>query len=67
MQITSEDPTYENDSTLDSVALMGDVPTKISVYHDLERRSHLLLPVIPDAPEIQDTGGPTGCIYWVGL
>nr|MDO8082080.1 CocE/NonD family hydrolase [Candidatus Freyarchaeota archaeon] len=66
VQITGMDPTYENDSTIDPVALMGGVSTKISVYHDLKHQSHLLLPVIPDAPEIQPVGPPVSDIYWGG-
>src|SRR5262249_52038545 len=43
-------------------AAMLPVPAVTTVYHDAARPSHLLLPVIPDAPEIRPVEPPLSLI-----
>jgi predicted acyl esterase len=50
LQIASDDPDYINNNYSDPV--VGPVVAENSIYHDSARPSHLLLPVIPDAPII---------------
>jgi predicted acyl esterase len=40
------------------------LPGENTIYHDAEHPSHLLLPVIPDAPEIKPVGPPVSEITW---
>ena len=40
------------------------VPAEHTIYHDSARPSHLLLPVIPDAPIIKPVGPPVSQIKW---
>jgi hypothetical protein len=40
------------------------VPSENSVYHNSDHPSHLLLPVIPDAPIIKPVGSPVCNIKW---
>jgi len=39
-------------------------PVTNTVYHDARHASHLLLPVVPDAPEIQPVKPPLSEIDW---
>jgi predicted acyl esterase len=63
IQIAGEDPGY---STWDSSSLylrrgIEEIPPmkhEIAIYHDSEHQSHLLLPIIPDAPEIAPVRAP---------
>jgi hypothetical protein len=64
VKIAGQDPGYVNESAFDPVvAGEGPIPARISVYHDTEHPSHLLLPVIPDAPEIAPVEPPLADIY----
>jgi hypothetical protein len=40
------------------------VPATATIYHDEEHPSHLLLPVLPDAPEIRPVSKPVADIHW---
>jgi predicted acyl esterase len=60
LKIASDDALY---STWDATSRYVETPlspvkNEISIYHDLKRPSHLLLPVIPGAPEIEPVGSP---------
>jgi predicted acyl esterase len=63
LQIAGEDPGY---STWDSSSLYlrrsiektPPMKNEISIYHDSEHSSHLLLPIIPEAPEIATVKAP---------
>ena len=60
LKITSDDALY---STWDTASRYVETPlspakNEISIYHDLKHPSHLLLPVIPDAPEIEPVRPP---------
>lgn len=59
VQIAGDDRDY---STWDASSLYVRKPSpmknQVSVYHDSEHPSHLLLPVIPDAPEIAPVKAP---------
>jgi hypothetical protein len=60
LKIASDDALY---STWDTSSRYVETPlspakNKISIYHDLKHPSHLLLPVIPDAPEIEPVRPP---------
>jgi len=50
LQIASDDPQFRLNNIHDSV--MGPVPAENTIHHDKAHPSHLLLPVIPDAPTI---------------
>jgi predicted acyl esterase len=64
IQIQSDDPEYQTLlHTLYSSELLP-VPGKNTIYHDAEHPSHLLLPVIPDAPIIKAVGPPVSEIKW---
>ena len=56
VQIASDDPNFELTNAGDLVC--GPVPAENAIYHDSEHPSHLLLPVIPDAPEIAPVKPP---------
>ena len=60
LKIASDDALY---STWDATSRYVETPSspvkaEISVFHDSEHPSHLLLPVIPDAPEIEPVKPP---------
>ncbi len=60
LKIAGDDALY---STWDSSSGYVETPLapakcEISIYHDTEHPSHLLLPVIPDAPEIEPVKSP---------
>jgi predicted acyl esterase len=40
------------------------VPGEAKIYHDQQRPSHLLLPLIPDAPPIKEVPKPVADIRW---
>jgi predicted acyl esterase len=63
LQIASDDLTYFGRlHTLDVLELP--VPAENSLYHDSEHPSHLLLPVIPDAPIIKPVEPPLSQVEW---
>jgi predicted acyl esterase len=60
LKIASDDALY---STLDSTSRYVETPispenNRISIYHDVKHPSYMLLPVIPDAPEIAPVKPP---------
>jgi predicted acyl esterase len=60
LKIASDDVLY---STLDSASRYVETPispenSRISIYHDVKHPSHIMLPVIPDAPEITPVKPP---------
>lgn len=63
VEIASEDIQYGNPQRQIDVQLLP-WPVENSVHHDREHASHLLLPVIPDAPEIQPVAPPVSEIDW---
>jgi uncharacterized protein len=59
-KIASDDALY---STWDTTSRYVETPLspankEISIYHDPKHPSHLLLPIIPEAPEIEPVGPP---------
>jgi predicted acyl esterase len=63
LQIASDDLTYFGRlHTLDVPELP--LPAENAIYHDSEYPSHLLLPVIPDAPIIKPVETPVSQITW---
>ncbi len=63
VQIASDDIEYNNIQRQIDVLLLP-WPVENTVYHDTEYASHLLLPVIPDAPELQPVKPPLSEIDW---
>ena len=63
VQIASDDIEYNNIQRQIDVLLLP-WPVENTVYHDAEHASHLLLPVIPDAPEIRPVKPPLSEIDW---
>jgi len=64
VQIASDD--YEYQGKLRSLSMYEGlpVPGENVVYHDSEHPSHLVLPIIPDAPMIKPVGPPISEIKW---
>jgi len=61
VQIACQDVLFDSQDAFSPsarVAYRGAHKDEISVYHDSEHPSHLLLPVIPDAPEIAPVKAP---------
>ncbi|MFH1650665.1 MAG: CocE/NonD family hydrolase [Chloroflexota bacterium] len=64
VQIASDDAEYQTrQHTIHTVETLP-VPAENTVYHDAARPSHLLLPVIPDAPPIGEVKPPVSQIKW---
>jgi len=63
LQIASEDIQYNNPLRQIDVMLLP-WPVENAVHHDRAHPSHLLLPVIPSAPEIAHVGAPVSDIHW---
>ena len=63
VQIASEDIEYNNIQRQIDVLLLP-WPVENTVYHDAAHASHLILPVIPDAPEIRPVEPPLSEINW---
>ncbi len=63
LQIASEDIQYSNPLRQIDVQLLP-WPVENSVHHDAAHPSHLLLPVVPDAPEIRPVEPPLSEIDW---
>jgi putative CocE/NonD family hydrolase len=64
VQISSDDNAYHMMLHTIYTAELLPVPGTATIYHDAEHPSHLLLPVIPDAPEIQPVARPVADIRW---
>ena len=64
VQIASVDFEYQTFLHTVDTAEMLPVPGENTVYHDSAHPSHLLLPVIPDAPIIRSVGPPITDIKW---
>ncbi len=64
MQIASEDFEYNTHTRTIYVSEMLPVPAKNTIHHDSAHPSHLMLPVIPDAPIIKLVGPPVSQIMW---
>ena len=56
LQIACDDPEFRLNNIQDRV--MGPVPASNTIYHDQLHQSHLLLPVIPEAPIIAPVTQP---------
>src|SRR3989304_1640287 len=63
VQIASEDIQYNNHMRQIDVQLLP-WPVENTLYHDAGYPSHLLLPVVPDAPEIAPVRPPVSEIDW---
>jgi hypothetical protein len=63
VQIASEDIEYNNIQRQIDVLLLP-WPVENTIYHDVGHASHLILPVIPDAPEIRSVEPPLSEINW---
>ena len=63
VQIASEDIHYSNPMRQIDVQLLP-WPVENAIYHDALHASRLLLPVVPDAPEIQPVKPPVSDIDW---
>jgi len=64
VQIQSDDPSFQTLLHTIYTSELLPAPGTNTVYHDAERPSHLLLPVIPDAPEIQPVEPPLSEAKW---
>ena len=58
VQIANEDLFYQMDHDTIYTSEMLPVPADYAIYHDSVHPSHLLLPVIPDAPVIKPVEPP---------
>jgi hypothetical protein len=56
LQIAGDDPDFKIDNYSDLVP--GPLPIECTVYHDPERPSFVLLPIVPDAPVEQPVAEP---------
>ena len=63
MQIASDDLWYQEHVRSIAISEMLPVPSKQTIYHDSANPSHLLLPVIPDAPIIKPVEPPVSEIH----
>ena len=63
VQIASEDIEYNSIHRQVDVMILP-WPVENTVHHDAAHPSHLLLPVIPDAPEIKPVSAPVADINW---
>jgi predicted acyl esterase len=63
LEIASEDIQYSNPQRQIDVQLLP-WPVENRIYHDALHASHLLLPVIPDAPEFRSVNPPLADIDW---
>ncbi len=64
VQIASEDFWYREHLRTVNISEMTPLPGKNTIYHDPSNPSHLLLPVIPEAPEIKPVPPPVSEIKW---
>lgn len=64
VQIASADFWYQEHLRTLDISEMVPLPAKNTVYHDAEHPSHLLLPVVPDAPLVKPMGPPISNIKW---
>ncbi|MGB9113135.1 MAG: CocE/NonD family hydrolase [Acidimicrobiales bacterium] len=64
VQISSDDNVYHMMLHTIYTSELLPVPGKATIFHDEEHPSHLLMPVIPDAPEIQPVSKPVADIHW---
>lgn len=64
VQIASNDREYMDALSTVYAAEVQPVPCKNTVYHDATHQSHLLLPIIPDAPVIKPVPPPLNQIKW---
>ncbi len=65
IQIASDDFGYMGEHfTVYNAYEMLPVPAKNAVYHDAARASHLLLPIVPDAPIGQPVASPLSEVKW---
>lgn len=64
MQIASDDFDYQMRLHTIPTSEMLPVPAENAIYHDSAHPSHLLLPVIPDAPIIKPVSSPVSQIKW---
>ena len=63
MQIASEDIEYNSIHRQVDVMILP-WPVENSIHHDAAHASHLVLPVVPDAPEIKPVTSPVADINW---
>ena len=64
VQISSDDNVYHMMLHTVYTSELLPVPGTATIFHDAEHPSHLLLPVIPEAPEIQQVSRPVADIHW---
>jgi len=64
IQIQSDDPGFQTPLHTIYTAELLPIPGKNTIYHDVEHPSYLLLPLIPDAPEIQPVEPPLSEVRW---
>jgi putative CocE/NonD family hydrolase len=64
LEISSDDNAYHLMLHTVFTSELLPVPGENVIYHDAEHPSHLLLPVVPDAPEIAPVGPPVSEIRW---
>ena len=62
VQIASDDLSFHSPAITDIHSMP--MPAENSVYHDLAHPSHVLLPTIPDCPEIKPVEPPVSQIAW---
>jgi hypothetical protein len=64
LQISSDENTYHLMLHTVYTSELLPVPGTATIFHDAQHPSHLLLPVIPDAPELQPVTKPVADIVW---
>ena len=64
VQLSADDNSYHLMLHTTYTAELLPAPGGTTIFHDVEHPSHLLLPVIPDAPEIQPVMGPLVDVRW---
>ncbi len=64
IQIASVDFNYQMELHTVYISEVLPVPAKNTIYHDSEHPSHLLLPIIPEAPIIRKVEPPLSQIKW---
>jgi predicted acyl esterase len=64
LQISADENDYHLMLHTNYTAELLPVPGTMTIYHDKKHPSHLLLPVIPDAPELRPVPEPLATVRW---
>jgi predicted acyl esterase len=64
LQISADENEYHLMLHTTYTAELLPLPGTTTIYHDADHPSHLLLPVIPDAPELRPVAKPLADVHW---